>query len=85
MVVNGALIVIPLMAADVLPTPPGMMDAFVVAPPASPPTSPPPPPQAATPRPIMDVNPSAAPVEAPSEINTERDRYRRRALGDRKG
>ena len=32
-VVIGALIVIPLMAADVLPSPPGMMDAFVAAPP----------------------------------------------------
>jgi len=39
-VVIGALIVIPLMAADVLPTPPGMMDAFVAAPPPPPPPPP---------------------------------------------
>ena len=44
-VVIGALVVIPLMAADVLPTPPGMMDAFVAAPPPPPP---PPPPTAAS-------------------------------------
>ena len=62
----AAVIIIPLMAADVLPTPPGMMNAFVAAPP------PPPPPAApAAPKPVMDVNPNAAPVEAPKEIKAE--------------
>jgi protein TonB len=59
-----ALIVIPLMAADVLPTPPSML-AFAAAPP------PPPPPQAAAPKPVVEVNPAAAPIEAPKEIAPE--------------
>src|SRR5215813_9800519 len=62
-----ALVIIPLMAADVLPTPPAMMNAFVAAAP------PPPPPAAAAPqapKPV-DVNPAAAPVEAPKEIRPE--------------
>src|SRR5215207_2156604 len=71
-VVLGAIVIIPLMATDVLPTPPSMM-AFVAAPPPPPPPpSPPPPPQAAAaPKPVMDVNPAAAPVEAPKEIKAE--------------
>ncbi len=65
-----ALIIIPLMAADVLPTPPSMM-AFVAAPPPPPPAPPPPPPTvAAAPKPVM-ANPNAAPVEAPREIKPE--------------
>ena len=70
----GAVVIIPLMAADVLPTPPGMMNAFVAAPPPPPPHPPPPPPpqaQAAPPPPVADVNPAAAPVEAPKEIAPE--------------
>src|SRR6266513_1894703 len=63
-----ALIVIPLMAADVLPTPPSML-AFAAAPPPPPP--PPPPPQQAAPKPVVEVNPAAAPVEAPREIAPE--------------
>src|SRR5215467_7087858 len=59
-VLIGAIVIIPLMAADVLPTPPSMM-AFVAAPP----------PSAAPPKPVMDVNPAAAPVEAPREIKPE--------------
>ena len=69
----AAVIIIPLMAADVLPTPPSMM-AFVAAPPPPPPQPPPPPPPpaaAAAPKPVMDVNPNAAPVEAPKEIKAE--------------
>src|SRR3954454_12790931 len=69
----AAVIIIPLMAADVLPTPPSMM-AFVAAPPPPPlppPPPPPPPAAAAPPKPIMDVNPNAAPVEAPKEIKAE--------------
>ena len=65
------LIIIPLMAADVLPTPPAMM-AFVAAPPRPPPPPPPPPPAAAAPKiPEVMTNPAAAPVEAPSEIAPE--------------
>src|SRR5712672_500926 len=35
----GAVIIIPLMAADVLPSPPNMMNAFVAAPPPPPPAT----------------------------------------------
>jgi protein TonB len=70
-VLFGAVIIIPLMATDVLPTPPSMM-AFVGAPP-TPPPPPPPPPSAApppkTPQPI--ANPNAAPIEAPKQIVPE--------------
>jgi len=65
-VVIGAFVIIPLMAADVLPTPPGMMNAFVAAPPPPPPQA-----QAAPPPPTAEVNPAAAPVEAPKEIAPE--------------
>src|SRR5213596_966984 len=58
-VLVGAVVIIPLMAADVLPTPPAMM-AFIGAPP-----------QAQAPKPVADVNPAAAPVEAPAEIKAE--------------
>ena len=68
-VVIGAIVIIPLMAADILPIPPSMM-AFVAAPPPPPP--PPPPPAAEiAPPPEMDVNPAAAPLEAPEEIAPE--------------
>src|SRR6202022_3502817 len=61
----GAVIIIPLMAADVLPTPPGMMMAFAAAPPR-------PPPQAVqAPKPVVEQNPAAAPIEAPKEIKPE--------------
>src|SRR3954468_12205548 len=69
-----ALIIIPLMAADVLPVPPAMMNAFVAAAtqPPSPPPSPPPPCAASPPAPKpVDTNPAAAPVEAPKEIRPE--------------
>jgi periplasmic protein TonB len=68
----GAVVIIPLMAADVLPTPPSMM-AFVAAPPPPPPPPPPapPPPAAAAPKPQPEVNPTAAPIEAPREIKPE--------------
>jgi len=70
-VLVGAIVIVPLRAADILPTPPSMM-AFVAAPPRPPPPPPPPPPpQAAAPPPVVEVNPTAAPVEAPSEIRPE--------------
>ena len=70
----GALIVIPLLATDMLPTPQSVM-AFV----AVPPPPPPPPPRrhrrrrraAAAAAVEIDVNPNAAPVEAPKEIKPE--------------
>ncbi len=43
-----AVVIIPLMAADILPVPPSMM-AFVAAPPPPPPPTPPPPPPAPAP------------------------------------
>jgi protein TonB len=70
-VLFAAVIIIPLMATDVLPTPPSMM-AFVGSPP-TPPPPPPPPPSAApppkTPQPV--ANPNAAPIEAPKQIVPE--------------
>ena len=71
-VILGALVIIPLMAADVLPTPPAMMAFAVAAPPPPPPPPPPPAPAAAVPKvqPVQ-ANPAAAPIEAPSEIKPE--------------
>jgi protein TonB len=68
-----ALVVIPLMATDVLPTPQSVM-AFAAAPPPPPPPlpPPPPPPTAVTPpQPVAPVNPNVAPTEAPPEIKPE--------------
>ena len=69
--VFAAIIIIPLMATDVLPTPPSMM-AFVASPPPPPPPPPPPAPAVAQPKvqPVQ-VNPNAAPIEAPKEIKPE--------------
>jgi periplasmic protein TonB len=67
----GAIIIIPLMATDVLPSPPSMM-AFVAAPPPPPPPPPPPAPAVAQPKVVPVVtNPNAAPIEAPKEIKPE--------------
>jgi protein TonB len=68
----GAMIVIPLLATDALPTPQSVM-AFVALPPSPPPPPPPPPPPAAPtpPTPTPDVNPTAAPIEAPKEVTPE--------------
>jgi protein TonB len=64
----AAIVIIPLMAADVLPTPNTMM-AFA-APPPPPPPPPPPAPAAVQPKvaPTPVTNPNAAPTEAPKEI-----------------
>jgi periplasmic protein TonB len=67
----AAVIIIPLMASDVLPTPPSMMAAFVGAPPPPPPPPPPPAPAATPKAPQPVANPNAAPVEAPKEIVPE--------------
>src|SRR6185295_3770865 len=56
----AAIIIIPLMATDVLPTPPAMM-SFVAAPA---------PPQPKI-QPVPVANPNAAPIEAPKEIKPE--------------
>src|SRR4029450_1528583 len=64
----GAIIIIPLMATDVLPSPPSMM-AFAAAPPPPPtPPAPAPPPPEGVP---VVTNPNAAPIEAPKEIKPE--------------
>jgi len=68
----AAIIIIPLMATDVLPTPPSMMAFVASAPPPPPPPPPPPAPAVAQPKVIPQVaNPNAAPVEAPKEIKPE--------------
>lgn len=63
--VVGALALVPVLATGVLPTPPSVL-AFVVGPPPPPPPAPPDPPL--TPRPLVEVNRNAAPIEAPNEI-----------------
>jgi len=67
----AAIIIIPLMATDVLPTPPSMMAFVAAAPPPPPPPPPPPVPAAAQPKVVPVSNPNAAPVEAPREIKPE--------------
>ena len=70
-VIFAAVIIIPLMATDVLPSPPSMM-AFAAAPPPPPPPPPPPAPAVAQPKVVPVVtNPNAAPIEAPKEIKPE--------------
>ena len=68
----AALVVIPLLATDMIPTPQSVL-AFAAMPPPPPPVPPPPPPPAApsTPQVITNVNPTAAPVEAPEKIKPE--------------
>lgn len=67
----AAVIIIPLMATDVLPTPPSMMAFVASAPPPPPPPPPPPAPAVAQPKVVPVANPNAAPVEAPKEIKPE--------------
>ena len=70
-VLFAAVIIIPLMATDVLPTPPYLL-AFVGAPPTPPPPPPPPPSAAPPPKtPTPVANPNAAPIEAPKQIIPE--------------
>jgi protein TonB len=75
LVVLGALIVIPLLATDMLPTPQSVMAFAAMPPPTPPPPPPPPPPSTAPPPPPPPVevmpNPAAAPIEAPKEIRPE--------------
>lgn len=66
----GAMVIVPLMATDVLPTIGGSMSAFVATPPPPPPP-PPPPTQAVAPKAVEDVNPNAPPIEAPTNIRLE--------------
>ena len=72
-VVLGALIIVPLLATDMLPTPASvLMEVSVPVPPPPPPPPPPPaPPPPTTPQPVAEVNPAAAPVEAPPEVAPE--------------
>jgi len=63
----AALVIVPLMATGLMPTPPSMM-AFVAAPPPPPP---PPPPKPVEVKPVEVVNPNAAPVTEPEEIKAE--------------
>src|SRR5262245_21315664 len=67
----AAIIIIPLMATDVLPTPPSMMAFVAAAPPPPPPPPPPPAPAVAQPEVVPVSNPTAGPVEAPREIKPE--------------
>jgi protein TonB len=70
-VLIGAIMILPLMASDILPTPTAMA-TFVAASPPPPPPPPPTPVQAARlPTPQDEVNPQAAPVQAPKVITPE--------------
>ena len=71
--VIGAVVIIPLMAAPMLPGVPQMMAFVAAAPPpgGAPPPPAPPPQQAQPPKPVVESNPTAAPVEAPKEIKAE--------------
>jgi protein TonB len=66
----GAVIVVPLVATDVLPTPRRAVEFIEVRPIEI--TPPPPPVQRAQPE-TPQVSPNAAPIEAPSGIEPERD------------
>ena len=68
--VLAALIVIPLLATDMVPTPQSVM-AFVAMPPPPPPPPPPPAPPPMQVKPVEVINPNAAPIEAPKEIKPE--------------
>ena len=72
----SALIIIPLLASDALPTPQGIMTFMAAAPPPPPP--PPPPPavkkrrRPTAPKPVLSSTPKfVAPVEIPDEIGDE--------------
>ena len=69
--VIAAAVIVPLTAADVLPALPSMMAFITAAPPPLPPPPPAPPVAAAASRAVLQVNPAAAPTEAPSEIKPE--------------
>src|SRR5205085_9822940 len=68
--VIALLIVVPLMAGDVLPTPRSLTASFVAPPP---PPAPPPPAPARTDvaKPIVEADSNAAPVVAPETIQRE--------------
>jgi len=70
----AAIVIVPLLVTGNLPEVPLMM-AFVAASPPPPALPPPPPPAAAVPQvaevPVVDINPNAAPIEAPAEIVPE--------------
>lgn len=69
--VVALVVVVPLLyVTESFPQVPYMM-AFVAAPPLPPPPPPPAPPDPGTPEPAVDVNPAAAPVEEPDEIEAE--------------
>jgi periplasmic protein TonB len=65
----GALLIVPLMASDILPTPQSMMTFVAPAPPPPPPA--PPPPAAQTPRTPDPVQTDAAPTQASDSIKPE--------------
>jgi len=66
----GTLLIVPLMASDVLPTPQSMMAYVVPAPPPPPPA--PPPPAAVQPQPAAVTPTNPIPFEAPSTIEPEK-------------
>lgn len=72
-VILGGLVVVPLMATGVLPSPQSMM--MYVAPPVVPPPpdlpAPAPPPPVATPLPVAIPNPASVPLVEPPRINPE--------------
>jgi protein TonB len=82
-VLIGAIMIIPLMASDILPTPTVIMAFAAASPPPAPPPPPPPAPKTGQPPPPqVEVHPQAAPIEAPKEIapETEVDAVTRNAI-----
>lgn len=69
--VVAVVVIIPLMAADVLPTPDSGRLAFVAAMPTPPLPPAPRPPVTAAATPTVQVNPNAAPIVAPDKIGEE--------------
>ncbi len=67
----AVVVVVPLMAVDVLPTPPAMLAFLTAAPPPPSPPAQPPPRSVPHPAPAVASDPSAAPTEAPSTIRPE--------------
>lgn len=67
----AVVVIIPLMAADVLPTPDSGRLAFVAAMPTPPLPPAPRPPVTAAARPTTEVNPNMAPIVAPDKIGEE--------------
>jgi periplasmic protein TonB len=69
--VIAVAVIVPLVAADALPTPPAVVEYILATAPPPPPPPPAPPSAAARARPLLTSNQAAAPTEAPTGIKTD--------------